>query len=119
MTETDIQSEILIALSKHGCKAFRRNTGLFYAKRGNTYIPIKIGTPGQSDISGHTPTGRAFYIECKTPDEYAALMSRINRGKTTAHDKDQINFINAMKSSGAIAGFCCSVEQALELINNA
>lgn len=115
MTETDIQSSIMIALSQHGCKVFRRNTGLFYAKRGNDYTPVNIGVKGQSDLQGHTPQGGCFYIECKTPTEYAALMSRIERGKTTKHDNEQINFIKQMQKSGALAGFASSVEQALDI----
>lgn len=119
MSETDIKHEIMLAISQRGYKVFNRPTGNFYTKNGNAYTPIKINVKGASDLQGHRSDGKCFYIECKTQSEYAALMSRIERGKTTEHDDDQINFINAMKSSGAIAGFCCSVEQAEQLINNA
>lgn len=116
MTETDLMNNIMIALCQRKCKTFRRNTGLFYAKHGNKYTPVKIGDNGQSDLSGHRPDGRAFYLEVKTPKEYAALMSRIERKKTTKHDDEQNNFIRAMRESGAIAGLCDSVESAIALV---
>ena len=46
-----------------GCKVFRSNVGLFYTQ---DFRLIRIGTPGFSDLHGHTPDGRAFYIETKT-----------------------------------------------------
>ena len=78
---------------------------------------MNVGIKGQSDIQGHRPAdGVAFYLEIKTPTEYAAIQSRIARGKTTRHDNDQINFLNQMRLSGAIAGFATSPQQAVDLV---
>lgn len=116
MTETDIKNSILMELSRHG-KAFNRPTGVFYPAgkiikhKGKRYLditnvaPVKINQTGHSDIQGHTNLGIAYYIECKTPDKIV-----------TGRSKEQIDFINAMRSSGAIAGFASSVEEALEII---
>lgn len=118
MNESSIKSLIMLELSRRGHKCFNRPTGNFYTKNGSTYTPIKINVKGASDLQGHTNTGRVFYIETKTPDEYAALMSRISRGKTNQHDDDQRNFIEQMQKSGAMAGFACSVEMALDIIGD-
>lgn len=116
MNEGDVKSLIMLELSARGCKVFNRPTGRFYAKNGTTYTPVKINVKGASDLQGHRPDGKAFYIECKTPTEYAALMSRISRGKTNEHDDDQLNFIEQMKKSGALAGFAGSVDDALGIV---
>lgn len=97
--ETLISDQIRLELSKRGCKVFRSQVGLFYTQYGEL---INIGVKGESDIRGHRPDGRAFYIEAKTPI-----------GK---HGEEQKKFIKAMQASGALAGFANSVEQALEIV---
>lgn len=97
--ETFISDKIRLELAKRGCKVFRSQVGLFYTQYGDK---IHIGVKGESDIRGHRPDGRAFYIEAKTPV-----------GKAS---KEQLKFIPAMKESGALAGFANSVEQALEIV---
>lgn len=97
--ETLISDQIRLELAKRGCKVFRTQVGLFYTQYGQM---IRIGEKGESDIRGHTPEGRAFYIEAKTPVGH--------------HRPEQIKFIKAMKESNALAGFANSVEQALEIV---
>ena len=117
MTETDIKHLIQIELSKRGCKCFDRPTGLFVPYRnpvtinGKKYVefagtPIKINTNGHSDLQGHRPDGICFYLECKKPDH------KTNKKRL----EEQQNFIDQMIKSGAKAGFCSSVEQALEIV---
>ncbi len=62
--ETLISDKIRLELSKKGCKVFRSQVGLFYTQYGDM---INIGVKGESDLRGHKPDGRAFYLECKTP----------------------------------------------------
>lgn len=98
-TETDIQNKIRIALSKYGI-VFRMNVGLFFTADGR---PIQSGLPpGTSDLLfiGH---GKIAFIEVKTP-----------KGRPT---QQQLNFIQAMKNLGHIAGIARSVEDALRLIS--
>lgn len=118
MTETEVKNQIMLKLSRRNCKIFNRPTGKFYTKHGNQYTPVKINVKGASDLQGHRPDGRCFYIECKTPAEYIALMSRIRRGKTNQHDDDQINFLEQMRKSGALAGFAGSVEDAVKIVED-
>ena len=98
-TETDIQAEIRVALCKLGCKVFRTNSGIFYTADGR---PTRIGVVGQSDLQGHRPDGRAFYIEVKA-----------DNGKPST---EQLKFIAEMKRSGAIAGVAWSVDDAIRII---
>ena len=97
--ETNIQNEIRVALCEAGCVVHRCNTGTFYTRDGRA---VKIGEVGHSDLYGHTPHGTAFYLEVKTP---------VGRAR-----KEQVDFIEAMLRSGAIAGFARSVDDALKIV---
>lgn len=98
--EHDIQNEIRAALSPY-CIVFRSNVGAGVTASGQYF---STGLPkGYSDLHGHRISdGKAFYIEVKTPD-----------GRVSEY---QQKFINKMKASGAIAGVCRNVQDALNLI---
>ena len=98
--ETLISDKIRLELSKRGCKVFRSQVGLFYTQYGEM---INIGIKGESDLHGHRPDGKAFYLETKFKG-------------TERHRPEQIKFITAMQTSGALAGFANSVEEALEIV---
>lgn len=100
--ETALQNNIRVALCEAGCIVHRCNTGIFYTKDGRT---VKIGEKGHSDLYGHRPDGRAFYLEIKTPAGQAS--------------QEQIDFIEAMYRSGAVAGFARTVEGALQVVMGA
>lgn len=97
--ETKVSDGIRLELSKRGCKVFRSQVGLFFTQYGDM---INVGIKGESDLRGHRPDGMAFYIEAKTP---------IGRARP-----EQIKFIEAMKSSGALAGFAHSVQEAIDIV---
>ena len=97
--ETKLQNQIIAALCEKGCYAENHTVGDFYTKYGNR---VSVGTPGQSDIYGHRPDGMAFYVEVKMPGEKPR--------------KNQLDFIEAMKASGAIAGWCTSIPEALNIV---
>lgn len=102
MTEEHaIQNAIRLALSG-SCVIFRTNVGSGRTKNGSY---LNTGVPkGYSDLNGHRKSdGRAIYIEVKTKS-----------GKVS---DDQKNFIKKMKATGAIAGICRSVEDAVKLVN--
>ena len=100
--ETSIQNKIRVALCEAGCIVHRCNTGTFYTRDGRT---VKIGETGHSDLYGHRPDGRAFYLEVKTPVGRAS--------------KEQFDFIEAMYRNGAIAGFARSVKDAVRIVMEA
>lgn len=97
--ESNVSDAIKLELCKRGCKIFRSQVGLFYTKYGAL---IRVGITGESDLHGHRPDGKAFYIESKTPIGH--------------HRPEQEKFIKAMRKSGALAGFAHSVEEALNIV---
>lgn len=101
MTEEHrIQNEIRAALAPY-CVIFRVNVGAGRTEDGRYF---STGVPrGFSDLFGvRLSDGRAVFIEVKTP-----------AGRPT---KQQSNFINKMRSYGAIAGICRSAKDAITLI---
>ncbi len=100
-SEHKIQNEIRIALSPY-CVIFRINVAKVRTPDGRF---ISSGVPvGFSDLFGvRKSDGRAIFIEVKTP-----------KGKLTSQ---QMHFLEMMRNSGAVAGICRSVEDALNLIN--
>ena len=97
--ETALQNKIIVALCENGCFAVNHTVGDFFTKYGSL---VSVGKPGESDIWGHRPDGRAFYLEVKMP------------GKKPR--RDQLEFIEAMKNSGAIAGWCTTIPEALNIV---
>lgn len=56
-----------------------------------------------SDLQGHRyPDGRCFYLEIKKPGQKPR--------------ENQLRFLSAMRSTGALAGWADSVERALEVV---
>lgn len=114
--ETNIQSAIMLALSEAGCTVWRNNTagawiGVPIHTAGNQVTltnahMIKFGLcTGSSDIIGIAPDGRFLAVEVKT--------------KTGRASKEQVQFIEAVRSRGGIAGIARTPSEALQLINKA
>ena len=97
--ETVLMRKIMVALSRAGHFVLRTNAGVYYDTQGNR---VTIGFPGLSDLVGCTAEGRFFALEIKMPGEKPR--------------QNQIDFLESMKRYGAIAGWCCSVEEALKII---
>lgn len=98
--ETALQNQIIVALCERGCFAVNHTVGDFYTKYGGR---ISVGVPGESDIWGvRSPDGKAFFIEVKMPGEKPR--------------QNQLDFLEAMKKHGAIAGWCTSIEGAIDIV---
>lgn len=97
--ETKLQNKIIVALCERGCYAVNHTVGQFYTQYGGV---VRVGNHGEADIWGHRPDGRAIYIEVKLPGEKPR--------------PDQIAFLEAMRNTGAIAGWCTSVEEAINIV---
>lgn len=98
--ETKLQNEIIVALCQNGCVARNHTVGQFFTKYGGT---VNIGHHGEADIFGHRVSdGKALYIEVKLPGEKPR--------------PDQVKFLKAMASTGAIAGVAHSIEEALNIV---
>ena len=113
-SEAQIMKEIEVAVSSAGHKIFRVNVGEGYLYRTQpTQATLdlenkrsrwfKSGPPqGYSDLSGVCyPSGRALFIEVKTP-----------KGKPTLQ---QCVFLWAMLAAGANAGIARSTDEALAI----
>lgn len=113
-SEAQIMKEIEIAVSAHGHRVFRVNIGEGYLYREQPTQEtlefenkrarwFKSGPPqGYSDLSGVCyPSGRALFIEVKTPT-----------GKPTLQ---QCVFLLRMLAAGANAGIARSSEEALAI----
>lgn len=100
MTEHEIQNEIRAALAPYAV-IFHCNVGKGYTQDGryfSTGLP-----PGFSDLFGvRRSDGKAIFIEVKS-----------SVGKPT---QNQLNFIEAMKKHGAVAGICRSAMEAIKLV---
>ncbi len=125
MSETPIQKEIMLYVSKLGHRLFRVNTGMGWAGKSTHFSdPMKVQvypgdvlirkarplhagmTEGGSDLIGWTADGHFLAIETKTPD-----------GKT---DKERLekqqNFIAQINKCGGIGFIATSVEDVKKIL---
>ena len=100
-TESLIQNQIRVGLSKEGHTVFRANVGKVRMADGRYF---DTGLPkGFSDLFGFRSDGRIFFIEVKN-----------ETGKVRP---EQEKFIEQMRKRGALAGVARSVEDAMEIID--
>ena len=100
MKESDIMRACMLALSEAGCLIWRQNVGTLKNAAG---IPIRFGLcVGSSDLIGIAPDGRFLAVEIKT-----------SKGRATS---EQVNFIEAVRNRGGIAGIARSPADALALM---
>ena len=109
MKESDIQSQIMIALGNHPNVAWCMviTTGKFKVKGGYVTVGHYISDSqkrftGMSDIIGMLIDGTFFCIETKKPDK-----------KPT---KEQWEFLGMVAKNKGISGWCCNAEGAIEII---
>ncbi len=99
-SEAKIQSEIMLALSKNGCKVFRSNAGKIKTETGQV---IKLFPKGFPDLCGwRTSDGKFFAIEVKN-----------EKGKLR---EEQIIFREFAKKQPILYGVARSKEDALEIV---
>ena len=100
-TESLIQNQIRVGLSKAGHTVFRVNVGKVKMQNGRWF---ETGVPkGFSDLFGFRPDGQIFFIEVKN--------------ETGELRPEQKIFIEQMRKRGALAGVARSVEDAMEIVN--
>ena len=99
-TESLIQNQIRVGLSKAGHTVFRVNVGKVRMADGRYF---DTGLPkGFPDLFGFRPDGRIFFIEVKN-----------ETGKVRPEQKI---FIENIRKRGALAGVARSVEDAMEIV---
>lgn len=104
MTESQILSDIMLAIgAMPGVRIFRNNLGVARYADGAS-VRYGVGGPGGADLIGWCD-GRFLAIEVKTPGGRVAPA--------------QHRFLDAVTSSGGVAGICRSAGDALALIQAA
>ena len=100
-SEHQIQDEIRIALSQHGCTIFRANAGQVTTIEGRQFYGMPKGFP---DLCGHRNSdGKAIYIEVKN-----------SKGRLR---KEQEAFAEFLNRQPVLYGVARSVEDALRIVN--
>ena len=100
-TESLIQNQVRVGLSKAGHTVFRANVGKVRMADGRYF---DTGLPkGFPDLFGFRPDGRIFFIEVKN--------------ETGRVRPEQEKFIEQMRKRGALAGVARSVADAMEIVN--
>lgn len=121
MSETALGKRIQLMASELGHRLFRMNSGMAWAgesiritKEQNIIVypgdvivkkarPFHAGFPGMLDYGGWTKNGKTLWTEIKTPT-----------GKIRP---EQIQFIEAVRRSGGIAGIVRDEETAFDLLS--
>ena len=100
MKESDIQSAIMIALGEHPDVAwvYVTSAGSFRVRGGY----MTVGFKGLVDILGQMRNGKTLAIEVK----------KIGQKPST----EQYDFIDLINKNNGIAGWCCNVQGALDII---
>lgn len=101
-SEHRIQSEIMLALSQHGCTVIRTNAGRVKTDDGRT---VALAPKGWPDISGFKKAdGRMILIEVKN-----------ERGRLRP---EQIKFKNFIEQYPVLYGVCRSADEAIAIVRN-
>lgn len=99
-TESLIQNQIRVELSKAGYMVFRINVGKVRMADGRWF---DTGAPkGFCDLFGFRPDGQIFFIEVKN-----------EKGRVR---DDQQKFMDAMRKRGALVGVARSVKEAMDIV---
>ena len=100
MTESEIQSLILLEASKRGHRLWRSNAGTIQTKQGGV---VKLYPRGYPDLTGFRKgDGKFVVIEVKKPS-----------GRLSEHQK---NFAAWAKTQPIIYGVARSKEEAIQII---
>ncbi len=125
MSEKNIQSLVMMAASQSGATIFRNNVGqgvlgqivkqdggIFHIINGRR---VAYGLcPGSSDLIGWRTITVTPEMVGKRLALFLALEVKTPTGKATP---EQINFINAVRKSGGLAGIVRSPDDAVSVCN--
>jgi hypothetical protein len=131
MKETNIQNEIMIALSKAGATIFRNNVGVGWAGKaekqtqsrlvqvhpGDVVVrnarPLRAGLcKGSADLIGWMPVAITQEMVGET---VAVFLAPEIKTKTGASSVEQRRFINAVNKSGGRAGIARNSSDAVQI----
>lgn len=124
-SESEIQQLIQMEVARYGCILLRNNSGALKDNRGRL-VRYGLGNVSSennkriksSDLIGITPTVITPEMVGQLVGIFTATEVKAEgwKYKGTPREVAQKNFIEWIKAKGGIAGFCNSVDSAVELL---
>lgn len=113
-TEGGLLPLVRLALSRAGATMHRNNQGIaYYGAKRDQVVKYGLGV-GTSDLIGWTPVVVTPDMVGKTVAVYTAVEVKSPSG---GHEREeQRGYIKLVLESGGFAGFCRSVNEALDII---
>lgn len=111
--ESNIQAEILLALSKSGCLVWRQDTGAYKDPKSGRLVRYGL-CKGSSDVIGAIPVEITQDMVGKKVAIFGAWEVKTKTGRVRP---EQETFIAAVKRAGGRAGVARSVSDALKIAN--
>ena len=127
MSESELQREIMKAVTDAGGRVFRNQVGMGWyghmvqsdAKEGHTIVltgarPLYAGLcVGSSDLIGWTPLVITPEMVGMTIAVFTAIEVKSKTGRPTV---EQLNFIDKVRAAGGLGGIVKSIEDAAKII---
>ncbi len=110
-TEREVLAQVIEAAAMLGLDLQRRNTGAGVNPAGKM---VRFGTPGDSDLAGVLPDGRALQVEVKREGFDPAKL----RGKAAEHFARQLARLRKTNALGGVAFFCDDSEHFLTVLRH-
>lgn len=101
MSEQVLMKQIMIAVSEHGGRVWRNNSGAYKDAKGH-FIRYGVASPGGSDLIGYTRRGQFLAIEVKY-------------GRT-AVTSEQRRFVESVRAAGGVGVIAYTIEDVLEAL---
>ena len=125
MRESKLLKSVITGFSQFGARLFRNNVGLAWTgdvtRISPTEILIKNARPikfglcvGSSDCIGFTPLVISEKHLGKTIAVFSAIETKSKNGRTS---REQVNFVNYVKSQGGYAAVVRSLQEAAEAVD--
>ena len=102
--------QIQVEASRHGVRLFRNNVGTLKDALGN-YVKYGLCV-GSSDLVGWAHR----HVDGAAVAVFVAVEVKSEKGRIT---EEQLNFIEAVKKAGGLAGVARSVEDAIRIFQGA
>jgi hypothetical protein len=126
VSESKIMRDIMVALSRVGCRVFRNNVGTGWVGKSSrvnaTDVLIRQARPlraglaeGSSDLIGWTPVKITNDMVGLTLAVFTALEVKSDHGRLS---KQQKQFLNAVQLAGGIAVCARSEEEAVRIVGD-
>jgi hypothetical protein len=115
-SESEVQTEILLAGPEMGLRLLRNNVGVMQDERGN-FVRYGVGGKGGSDLMGWYAHGTsAIFTVVEVKREDWKPPSETAQGADAVRYRKQRTFLYAVGRAGGIACFATSVQDVRDAI---